>query len=164
MRAVLFNGRVVTLFGEPFFRSGAAAMESRRSRRSKNMSQEWVRATVIGIVDWREYGRGFAYRVRVDDPHAANTEWAATANTIRAVNAQPVVRAFTAQIAVGKAAQLVIDGRQKFIQSLLLSITAFFKPAFSKQGQAVFPKEWKTLSIGSLDGTRIRRIERIQSA
>lgn len=56
----------------------------------KNMSSEWVRATIIKIEDWRDAGRGFAYRVEVEDPNAPNRYWAAAANTIRALPNQTV--------------------------------------------------------------------------
>jgi hypothetical protein len=49
----------------------------------KNMSAEWVPASIIKIEDWRSYGRGFAYRVHLDDANAPNTEWAAFPDSLR---------------------------------------------------------------------------------
>lgn len=51
----------------------------------RNMTSEWVRATVLAVVDWRSSGYGFAYRIHVDDPKAPNSEWNAMANTVRAL-------------------------------------------------------------------------------
>jgi hypothetical protein len=50
----------------------------------KNMSGEWVRATVLEVVDWRNYGRGFAYRIETEDKNAPNTLWNAPADSVRA--------------------------------------------------------------------------------
>lgn len=43
----------------------------------------WDPARVIGIEDWRKYGKGFAYRIEVDDKTAAITVWNATPDLIR---------------------------------------------------------------------------------
>src|SRR6185295_1099705 len=51
----------------------------------RNMSAEWVRASIVGIVDWRDAGRGFGYRVKVDDQNAPNVYWTAPAETVRAL-------------------------------------------------------------------------------
>jgi hypothetical protein len=51
----------------------------------QNMSKEWVRATILEVVDWRQYGKGYAYRIETEDPKAPNTMWTATVETIRAV-------------------------------------------------------------------------------
>jgi hypothetical protein len=50
----------------------------------KNMSGEWVPASIIEVVDWRQYGKGFAYRIVTDDKNAANNLWNAPADTVRA--------------------------------------------------------------------------------
>ena len=47
----------------------------------------WEPATVVKVEDWRTYGRGFAYRVRLDDKNAPNTEWATTVDRVRALAA-----------------------------------------------------------------------------
>lgn len=55
----------------------------------RNMSSEWVRATVIGIQDWRKSGEGFVYRIHIDDPNAANPEWNAFGDRIRPIGELP---------------------------------------------------------------------------
>lgn len=49
----------------------------------RSMSYEWVRATVLEVIDWRDAGRGFAYRVETEDANAPNRYWTAPANTVR---------------------------------------------------------------------------------
>lgn len=49
----------------------------------KNMSQTWVRATVLEVVDWRDGGRGFGYRIQTEDANAPNRYWTAPANSVR---------------------------------------------------------------------------------
>ncbi len=49
----------------------------------------WERATIIKIEDWRQYGRGFWYRVRLDNAQASTTEWATTPDRIRALETGP---------------------------------------------------------------------------
>jgi hypothetical protein len=56
----------------------------------------WEPATVIRIEDWRPYGKGFAYRVRLDDKNAANPEWATTAEQVRPLAAAGAASAFKA--------------------------------------------------------------------
>lgn len=54
----------------------------------KNMSGVWVPATVLEVVDWRGYGRGFAYRIETEDKNAPNTMWNAPADSVRARGGQ----------------------------------------------------------------------------
>ncbi|MDB5221867.1 MAG: hypothetical protein JWN83_534 [Chitinophagaceae bacterium] len=51
----------------------------------RNMSYVWVPATVLEVIDWRESGRGFGYRIQTDDVNAPNRYWTAPANTVRAL-------------------------------------------------------------------------------
>ena len=51
----------------------------------RNMSYVWVPATILEVIDWRDAGRGYAYRVETEDVNAPNRYWAAPANTVRAL-------------------------------------------------------------------------------
>ncbi len=55
----------------------------------RNMSSVWVPATVLRVSAWGEYGDGYAYRIHIDDPNAANPEWNALSDRIRAVPQPP---------------------------------------------------------------------------
>lgn len=46
-------------------------------------STQWKPARITSVEDWRSYGKGYAYRVHIEDPAVANPDFATTGDRIR---------------------------------------------------------------------------------
>src|SRR5215813_10537079 len=49
----------------------------------RSSSGQWRPATVIRLEDWRSYGRGFFYRIRIEDSNSAISETTAAPEGLR---------------------------------------------------------------------------------
>lgn len=85
---ILFIGTVFLIGSLRSFAQNAPQWKAGDKVEVKNMSGEWVPATVLEVVDWSASGRGFGYRIETDDKNAANNLWTAPADTVRARGGQ----------------------------------------------------------------------------